>query len=249
MQKAANGLPDRRHTLSDWLALHQLDQVSCRRILESISPELAPARTGHDRTGSKTHTLCPEKAWLRTVDAMRAFFYTQRSIIDETFEKTGKTFVNRGNKPLRALTLDNGPNAFPTIFYSYRGEASDCLIISHEFAHALQIRASRGKFVPPIIREVCAFLGEWALLSHAKDNDGAAYRRLSQVWHTDNRKIFGIDKDRLTSALLELETPYSYSWNYPIARYLAIHTSQRSSRDEMWKLFEGNLSVQQILQG
>ena len=95
---------------------------------------------------------------------MRAFFPAQRSIIDDTFENTVKTLVDQRNKPRRALTLDNGPTAFPTIFYSYRGEPSDSLTIAHEFAHALQIRASRGKFVPPIMREVCAFVGEWALI-------------------------------------------------------------------------------------
>jgi hypothetical protein len=247
MHKNANDSPCRRHTLSDWLALHELDPVACRRILDAISLEVATAPVRDERPALERDALCPESAWLRTADAMRAFFPAQRSIIDDTFEGTVKTLVNQSNKPRRALTLDNGPTAFPTIIYSYRGEASDCLIISHEFAHALQIRASAGKFVPPIIREVCAFLGEWTLLSHAKSTDAAQHRRLSQVWHNDNRKFFGSDRRRLASALLRLEMPYSYSWNYPIARYLAIRTSQRYSRDQMWTLFEGDLSVQQIL--
>lgn len=192
---------------------------------------------------------CPEAAaWLRTTDAIRAFFPAQRSIIDDTFENTVKTRVDQRSKPRRALTLDNGPNAFPTILYSYRGEPSDSLIIAHEFAHALQITASRGKFVPPIIREVCAFVGEWALLCHALHSDPAQYRRLSQVWHNDNRKFFGTYKQRLNSALLQPEEPYKYFWNYPIARYLAIRVSERCSPDRIWMLFEGDLSVQGILQ-
>jgi hypothetical protein len=247
MPKHANDLPSRRHTLSDWLALHELDPVACRRILQAIPQEVITEWTGQECPALEGHELCPEGAWLRTADAMRAFFPAQRSIIDETFEKTSKIHVNQRSKSRRALTLDNGPTAFPTIFYSYRGEVSDSLIISHEFAHALQIRASCGKFVPPIIREVCAFIGEWSLLSHTKPGDAGQHRRLSQVWHEDNRKFFGTHQQRLRSALLRLEMPYRYSWNYPIARYLAIRISERWSRDQMWKLFEGDLSVQEVL--
>ena len=98
---------------------------------------MATARAGHKRPPFERDEFRPEAAWLRTADAMRAFFLEQRSIIDETFEKTVKTLVSQPNKPRRALTLDNGPTAFPTIFYSHRGEPSDTLTIAHEFAHAL----------------------------------------------------------------------------------------------------------------
>lgn len=247
MNKQADDLPDTQHTVVDWLALHELDSVACRRILDAITPEVATARAGKKLAALGRSKLSVEAAWLRTADALRAFFPVQQSIIDETFDKTVKTLVNPGNKPRRALTLDNGPTAFPTIFYSYRGEASDCLTMVHEFAHALQIRASRGQFVAPIIREVCAFIGEWALLCHVKVSDTAEHRFLLQVWKSDNRKFFRIGKDRLTSALLQPETPYTYGWNYPIARYLAIRIFERYSRERMWMLFEGGLSVQSVL--
>jgi hypothetical protein len=246
MQKHADDLPGRRHTILDWLAVHELDLVVCRRILDAGPREVAKA-PGHRAPALERYALDPEAAWLRTADAMRAFFPAQRSIIDDTFQKTVKTLVDQRNKYGRALTLDNGPTTYPTIFYSYLGEPSDSLIIAHEFAHALQIRASRGKFVPPIIREVCAFLGEWALLCHVVHSDAAQYRRLYRVWNNDNNKFFGTEKHRLNSALLRPHTPYRYSWNYPIARYLAIHASQRCSRDRMWTLFEGDLSVRGVL--
>jgi hypothetical protein len=247
MHKHVDDPPGRRHSLSDWLALHELDAVACRRILDVAPRDVTKAAAGSTWSASERYALDPEAAWLRTADAMRAFFPAQRSIIDDTFEKTVKTLVDQRNKSRRALTLDNGPTTYPTILYSYRGEPSDSLIIAHEFAHALQIRASRGRFVPPIIREVCAFLGESALLSHALYNDAAHYDRLYQVWHNDNQKFFGTYKERLNSALLQPEMPYRYFWNYPIARYLAIRISERCSRDRMWTLFEGDLSLRGVL--
>lgn len=248
MHKPADESPGRRHTLSDWLALHELDPVACRRILDAAPREIATTPAGNGAPDLERYALDLEDAWLRTADAMRALFPAQRSIIDDTFDKTVRVLVDQPNKSRRALTLDNGQTAYPTILYSYLGEPSDSLVISHEFAHAVQIRASQGKFVPPIIREVCAFVGEWALLSHSLQSDPAQHRRLSQVWHNDNKKFFGTHTQRLNAALLRPETPYSYSWNYPIARSLAIRISQQCLRDRMWTVFEGDLSVQGILQ-
>jgi hypothetical protein len=246
MHKHVDDLPGNRHSLSDWLALHELDAVACRRILDAVPRDVTKPAVGHTES-SERHALDAEAAWLKTADAMRACFPAQRSIIDETFEKTVKTLVDQRNKSRRALTLDNGPTAYPTILYSYRGEPADSLIIAHEFAHALQITASRGKFVPPIIREVCAFLGEGALLAHALYSDGAHYRRLHQVWHNDNHKFLVTYTERLNLALSQPQTPYRYFWNYPIARYLAIQISEQCSRERMWTLFEGDLSVRGVL--
>lgn len=248
MQKHADESPARQHTLSDWLALHGLDAVACRRILDAAPQEIATTPAGHGAPDLERYALDPEDAWLRTADAMRAFFPAQRSMIDDTFENTIRVLVDQPNKSRRALTLDNGPAAYPKILYSYLGEPADSLVIAHEFAHAVQIRASQGKFVAPIIREVCAFVGEWALLSHALHSDPAQHRRLSQVWDTDNKKFFGSHTQRLNADLSRPETPYRYSWNYPIARYLAIRMFQQRLRDQMWAVFEGDLSVQGVLQ-
>jgi hypothetical protein len=119
--------------------------------------------------------------------------------------------------------------------------------MAHEFGHALQIRASRGKFVAPIVREVCAFLGEGALLSHALHRNAAQYAPLFQAWQADNHKYFGTHRDRLQVALLRPKSPYKYSWNYPIARHLAIQITERCPRDWIWSVFEGESSVRGIL--
>ena len=64
-------------------------------------------------------------------------------------------------------------------------------MIAHEFAHALQIRASGGKFVAPVIREICAFIGEAALLSHILRENPTQYDHLVQAWRQANHRYFG----------------------------------------------------------
>lgn len=238
----------RRHILSDWLALHELDLKTCRYILAAIAREasgepakLKPLNTAH-------HALDLEVAWLRTVAAMRDLFVNQQYIIDDTFEKTSRIVIDRPRKSRKAVTLDNGPTAYPTILFSYGGEPSDYLTIAHEFGHALQNRASRGKFVPPILREVCAFLGESALLAYTQRCNEARYAHLLQVWIDENARLFGALRGRLEADLLRPDTAYKYSWNYPIARYLAIQISERCPSDWTWSVFEGKASVQGVLQ-
>lgn len=236
-----------RHSLADWLTLHELDRDACTRILDAVTREAARKPAAGNGQASGSDFSDPDAAWLSTVDAMRAFFPAQQLLIDETFANTTKMMVDQGDRPGRALTLDNGPDAYPTVLYSYDGRPADALVIAHEFAHALQIRASGGRFVSPIVREVCAFVGEGALMSYTRSKDPAQHRGLVEAWHRGNRKYLGTDRDRLTSALSQPETPYRYSWNYPIARYLAIELSRRGSPDRTWTVFEGGLSVRSIL--
>ncbi len=247
MSNIADDSQSRRHSLSDWLALHELDPVTCRCILDAITSEAAGEPAAHNGLNLGYQAPALEVAWRRTVEAMRDFLSEQQSIIDDTFEKTDKIIVDQRDKSRKALTLDNGPTAYPTILFGYRGEPSDALVMAHEFGHALQIKASRGKFVPPIIREVCAFLGEGALLSYTLHRNATQYTHLGQVWRQDNHRYFGTQRDRLQAALLRPDAPYQYSWNYPIARYLAIQISRRCSQNWIWSIFEGEASVQELL--
>lgn len=248
MNKPAGDPRKREHCLADWLALHELDQATCHSLLDAIRQESAGFSTSAERPSPDYDLLDVEVAWLRAVEAMRLFFASQKDIIDDTFERTTKIRVQQGAKSRKAITLDNGPLTYPTIYFSYGGEPRDVLIIAHEFSHALQIRASQGKFVPPIMREVCAFIGESALLSHAMGRDPGRYPILADAWRTDTKRYFGTQRDRLDIALSTPAAPYRYAWNYPIARYLAIQIVEHYSRDRIWSVFQGEISVQNALQ-
>jgi len=237
----------RRHSLSDWLALHELDTASCRRVLDTMTCEATDEPAADMKPGLADQALNPETDWLRTAEAMREFLPEQHSNIDDTFENTVRTVAERLDRSRKALTLDNGAAAYPTILYTYYGEPADSLVIAHEFAHAVQIRASQGKFVVPVLREVCAFLGEGALLSHALRRDETQYASLAQAWGADNHKYLVRQRDQLKKDLMQPNTPYKYLWNYPIARYLAIQIAKHFSGDAIWDIFGGKSSVQDVL--
>lgn len=248
MTDPAAEMPARRHSLVDWLALHELDPTTCRRLLDNLAEKSPGGSAVREKTTPGYQRIDLETAWLRIVEALRDFLPEQHGIIDDAFDNTTKIDVGPRNKSRKALTLDNGPASYPTILFSYRGEPSDCLIMAHEFGHALQIVASRGKFMPPVVREVCAFLAESALLSNAVKRDPAHYAHLAEAWRQDTHRYFGLQRDRLAAALSEPAAPYKYSWNYPIARYLAIEVAERFSRDRIWSVFSGETSVRGVLQ-
>ena len=77
----------KRHNLSDWLALHELDPTLCRQILSAAARQVGGQPADHEKPASEEDALDPDVAWLRVVDAMCAFFPTQRSIIEDTFDK------------------------------------------------------------------------------------------------------------------------------------------------------------------
>jgi len=171
-----------------------------------------------------------------------------RGFIEDTFENTSRILVDRGEAKRMAVTIDNGPAAYPTILYSYHGKPIELLVAAHEFGHALQIRASGGKFMPPLMREVCAFLAEEALLSHAREHHVNEYLHLATAWHHDTKRYFGPQSDRLRADLACPDAPYRYSWNYPIARCFAAQFSESCSRAWIWRAFTGEISVERALQ-
>ena len=178
---------------------------------------------------------------------MRAFFPSQQGVIEETFENISKIVSNNNDRDGRALTLDHGDLIYPTIIYKYSGSVSDTMVIAHEFGHALQIVLSKGRFVSPIVREVCAFSGEAILLKWLQDTDKARHNKFAQVWRSDSRKYFVSDGHVLKLALNDPDASYKYGWNYPIARYLAEHISREFTQERLWMVFQGNLSVRQII--
>lgn len=236
----------RRHCLADWLALHELDSVACRRILEAAQLEATRKPAPQEMLGYyKAPDL--EGAWQITIDAMRAFFPAQESLIHDVYANSSKVIVEQPDDSRKALTIDNGETAYPTMLLSYRGQPFDIITMAHEFGHALQITASHGKFVTPVVREVCAFLAEGALLTHTLQQQPKQFPHLSQVWLGDNLKYFGPQRDRLQAALSRPEVTYQYSWNYPVARFLSLLIPNRCSREWVWGVFAGETSLGDVL--
>lgn len=236
-----------RHDLSDWLALHDLDRPLCERLLDAAARKIAREPIDHGELASEVCAFDREAAWLQVVEAMCAFFPSARSTIQFTFENTSRILVKEARHRRRAVTLNDAGNGYPLILYTYRGAASDWMVIAHEFGHALQAVASKGQFVAPATREVCAFVGEITLISHMRILGDNRLLRLQRVWARDDLKYLGPDREELESVLSRPASPYRYNWNYPIARYLSIEICQKMAREHVWAVFEGKIPLRAML--
>lgn len=247
MSGPSNRDPARQHTMEDWLDLHALDRQACVHLLEAVARD-APVLTRVRKTAHvRYEPLDPEGASALATLALRKLLPQQHQFVDDTFQGSEMIAIVGKRKSRRALTIDHGPAKYPTILYHFHGDASDPLVIAHEFGHALQIRASDGKFVAPVMREVCAFVAEGALLAHCKEHDPPRYAAIRTRWNADSRKYLNMFGAKLAAALTDRYAPYEYSWNYPVARYLAQGISQSFSPDAVWPLFQGDLSVSDLM--
>lgn len=237
----------RRHNLMDWLDLHGLDQRTCAHLLDEIEREFGKMPASRSHPGQQYLRLDPDGVWPIIVSAMCRFLPDHRSVIEETFERSEKIAVAGQGRSRKALTIDHGPEKYPTIMYHYFGEVSDLLVVAHEFGHALQIRASGGKFMPPVSREICAFLSEEALLSFCSKEDASLSENLHQHWQRSTHRYCGKLAVKLQESLTDENAIYEYGWNYPIARYLARRMFDDFPPNSIWEVYSGEYSIKNIL--
>ena len=101
--------------------------------------------------------------------------------------------------------------------------------------------------MPPVAREVCAFLGELMLIDWAQQNDTVLFQQLVLVWHDENAIYLGSDLDQLKEAIKDLNQPYDYRLNYPLARMVAAHIFETHSIDDIKKLFSSRKDAPALL--
>jgi hypothetical protein len=110
----------------------------------------------------------------------------------------------------------------PVIHIIWSGSVADLICLAHEISHAVQMILSAHVFMVPVAREVCAFLGELALIRFATGESDALYHQLCTVWRRQNAQYLGSDVARLLDDLKVILSPYIYRHNYPLARVVAM---------------------------
>jgi hypothetical protein len=144
-------------------------------------------------------------------------------------------------------TEDRGSDAAPIVRLRWRATPEDLICLAHETGHALQIMMGKAEVMPPLAREVCAFLGEMILIEFVRREGSPLFARLRDVWHNENRYYLGRDLDRLSEALDAPETPYDYRLNYPLARLAAVTLFRRGSGPWLPELFSSGSSAMNTL--
>jgi hypothetical protein len=134
-------------------------------------------------------------------------------------------------------TVDRGPDQPVLIALNWEGSPDDVICLAHEVAHAVQIILSDHKQMPPLAREVCAFLGELLVIAHARTAAPDLYPALCDVWHRENEAYLGSDLDLLSAALADPQAQYHYRQNYPVARLAAVELFNRGSGEWLRQFF------------
>ncbi len=205
---------------SDWLRANSLDSQFLKRNLVDHPLPIFLIGLGAS-SGDRFLDLSGEAAWEMVAEALTAGIPELTSLIRTVRMRVPKSFEANEERGGRAYTFDRGPKSLPFVHCPYKGTASDVLTVAHEFSHALQIVASRRTAMPPMARELCAFVGERLLLTWLRDNQPSLSPFMETAWLADNSSYLGTSLQSLVRALEDGSDVYDYAWNYPVARLLA----------------------------
>lgn len=234
---------------SDWLGFHRLDQASLLDIASAwragalgsnpaLITDLVPNQPSRftqqvpNQPSGFTQNECFESLVLPAFsDALQEPDLYSRFLNEIEFGS-----LSNKNACL-PHTVDRGTDRPVLISLNWGGTADDVICLAHETAHALHILLSNHEQMPPVAREVCAFLGELIVIAHARQKAPNLYPALCDVWHRENETYLGSDFDALLAALTDPQVPYHYRQNYPIARLAAVELFNRGNNTSLRDFF------------
>lgn len=203
-------------TLADWLGMHRLDQDLCRLLLEK---QACPEKDSCDTRSTQIESVPDGPAlWRLVADILAADLAPLASWVDEVMRTARVNFEPDKERHPRPFTLFHTGRGHVYVSCPLTRQARDVITVSHEFGHALQLVCCYGKPIPPVQREICAFVAE-AVVVRGLGGRGAALAEPAAMKHAAfTCRDLGADLRQLLKHLDRPETPYRYDWNYPIAR-------------------------------
>ncbi|WP_404400434.1 hypothetical protein [Pelagibacterium halotolerans] len=233
----------RRYTVKDWLQVHALERDTVLSVLDAIRLG-EPSREGEY---SKALEIDADLAWQLCAKAVLSAMPVLEADIVRIRDHASRRFGDASAPITSSFTLDNGAERLPHLECPYSGTAGGLLILAHEFAHAVQIVASDGKFIPPMTREVCAFLGELMLIEHVRTGLPSYAEALLAAWRADTATYLGEDADALLSDLIRPNAAYTYRWNYPVARWIAGCIWGADDKELVLRVFTGRVDAPELI--
>lgn len=240
----ANGI-SAKYYLNDWLDLHGLNARQCETIL-SQAGDLDFNRDASTLC-SRPCNLSGELAWRLAADAMASSFPQAAGLIKNVQATSVKAFSTDCARLERPHTVLIGQDRYPTVFLNYHGRIVDLITVAHEFGHAVQISASGGRFVPPVNRELCAFVSELLLLKLLLAELPDLHPFALAAWQVGNRTYLARHGRALALALTDASSVYQYGWNYPIARVLASECIDQLPTGAQWSIFTNRVPLSGII--
>jgi len=264
---SAHSSAKRQYRLSDWLALHCLDRSKCKQILQLACDPPADSKgprgtlRSEARYGERSDeqdvqveqtsaavavSMVSGEAWSLVAHSLSLCYPLHRSLIQRVKENTTTEFQPDTSRYPLAFTLKRDSDRYPYVSCSYQGRVADLIAIGHEFGHAVQIVASDGAFIPPVMRELCAYLGELSLVDHLKDEHPVLHS-LVMTARAAQIDRFRRDKVLNRSVIDRSDGKYDYRWNYLLAHALSTQSYKSLSSDFLWRCFLGQVSANVLL--
>ncbi|WFE75758.1 toxin-activating lysine-acyltransferase [Roseinatronobacter sp. S2] len=229
------------HSFEEWLELHEITEDVLADVVLAYNAgalRVHPPFTRAAPSGEVAESLGPLDKALS--DLIRPAFQDAFQNCGAIGEALARIRIREPaecetNHP---CTINRGPGRVPVLVLQWTGKPTDLLTLAHEVAHAVQITLSRGAYMPPLAREVCAFLGELLLISHVKKHrNPRLLELLLGAWEDQNALYLGRDLDSLKAALQATKAPYHYRQNYPVARLLACALFMQGRGEWLTSLF------------
>lgn len=231
------------YLVEDWLGLHNLYFDTVREALTKIENfhRVAPTLTPAPQFGLFP-LLKAENAWKLAAESLSEQLPYLELEISQVVQGCKRNFnASSQNSP---YTLIEDDSDFPTVSMSYNGSAADILCVAHEFGHVLQWYLAGGHFIPPMYREIAAFLAEHVFLEYMEKIHPDLGMDIRAAWELDNQIYYEKDGKLLLDALKAPQiSKYNYRHNYPLARSIAARMKKTASKDDWHLVFHGNLEA------
>ena len=238
-----------QYTIKDWLDLHGLTQDEALKLCQVIR------RTYKSQLDAETIPK-NERSFPAKLELQACLENIVVPALTDLLGPEAKVEQVIGNVELLtfepdALSLAHTTlckeKKIPSVRLVWEGKPENLITLAHETGHAVQMALSNFQFMPPVQREVCAFLSETAVLTHVKNLNLNLFDQLRIDFNAKSKVYLQRNLDRLENDLTALCTAYEYRMNYPFARAVSLLPSVTVTSTDKVVLFSSTIS--QILQG
>jgi len=236
------------HTIQDWLCLHEFEIGAIREVLLRAQAAQPSNLTQNDSVLNtrphETNNYLSNRAacFDQLIQPSLASFFGS-DVIQGELSAIEFKHIPKGERP---HTIHSDGKS-PIVATAWSNKPEDLVCLAHEVSHALQSNLSNGVFMPPVAREVCAFIGELVLLGWAKENTKELNDALNNVWLAENENYLRAGADDLLAALSDTTTTYTYNINYPLARIMAAHIFSSWTKQQIYDLFASGSEAMSLL--
>ena len=226
--------------MADWLALHGMGHQECLARLQGI--RIPPQRPADDPAFPR------DRALPTVLQSLLLALPGAAGMLDRIRTEVRIDLAPDPKRFPRAFTLHDDGRGLPYVCCPLKGRLSDLLVLAHEIGHACQLLASRQPDLPPLQREMAAYLAEEIIREGLAVSDARQGAALDGVDKARTRRIMLRDGAALLHGLRDPVAAYGYGWNYPIARDLAARAAAHLSAADRWRVFAGTIGLPRLLQ-